>query len=83
MSRAAPSAPTLAPFAPPPIAMHPLGPRKAHLQQSGLLGDGDEVPANLWSSPVDASMLGMPSMSAGGPLPSPAPCRRESWHGIA
>lgn len=37
---------------------------KAHLEQAGLLGQGEEVPANLWSSPVEASMLGVPSMSA-------------------
>lgn len=46
---------------------HPLfSQHQAHLEQAGLLGEGEEVPANLWSSPVEASMLGMPSMSAGG-----------------
>lgn len=39
---------------------------QAHLKRAGLLGDGEEVPANLWGSPVEASMMGMPSMSAGG-----------------
>lgn len=39
---------------------------QAHLQRAGLLGEGDdEVPANLWGNPVEASMMGMPSMSAG------------------
>lgn len=41
---------------------------QAHLKRAGLLGDGEEVPANLWGSPVEASMMGMPSMSAGGAL---------------
>eukprot|EP00903_Cladosiphon_okamuranus_P009851 g9361.t1 len=41
---------------------------KAHLQRAGLLGEGDEeIPANLWENPVEASMMGMPSMSAGTP----------------